>query len=337
MGCWNGTCGLTQLPILAGSKILCVLISSSDVHFQTTARAGHHDSSGYCYINGMWSPICLPFIAEYDDYGGAERISISPQSEKLIREFLRGNLIVPKEQDGFYKDVTPELAMTLDFQDIVNDWIERDRLVVKNGHKPNERFNTIGLWMCHFDAFTAMAKAFKPGSFWKEYTPLGYATLPDSIDEWASLTIEGAKKYAEERNTPNSLVTDAPGPVCPLLFDTVLAVGAGAQYKKKEYLRALGHTLLAHGEFSSPNDVGEFTREYLRELAKGTPKGTLATLKNEIMTYFTMNDAMRDARIGWMPQTGKGSQGEDTSVQRGLADFVIRFDKELKRERAKYR
>lgn len=59
MGCWNKTCGLSNLHITAGE----------DVYVFVLEQNPHHDR---CYTTAFYRPVLLPFYSKYNDYGGGE-------------------------------------------------------------------------------------------------------------------------------------------------------------------------------------------------------------------------------------------------------------------------
>ena len=59
MGSWNGTCGLTELPIISGTDIFVFPVVES-----------YTDS--FCYSSALYRPSVLPFRAKYNDYGAGE-------------------------------------------------------------------------------------------------------------------------------------------------------------------------------------------------------------------------------------------------------------------------
>lgn len=61
MGCWNGTCFLTRLPIFVGQPVKLFFIAQNTDGYRNTV---HPD--------GWWKPIALPFSGRYDDYGRIE-------------------------------------------------------------------------------------------------------------------------------------------------------------------------------------------------------------------------------------------------------------------------
>lgn len=61
MGCWNKTCGLTNLHIKAGDKAYVFVLEKRD-----------DDNDGHCYSTHLYKPLLLPFETTYNDYGGGE-------------------------------------------------------------------------------------------------------------------------------------------------------------------------------------------------------------------------------------------------------------------------
>ena len=82
MGCWNGTCMLSNLPIIAGDKIKLVILHSP------YGKGNVLNQSGYCYPDGVLSPAFLPISGEYNDYGGIKNI-VEDWNYKLIEAILK--------------------------------------------------------------------------------------------------------------------------------------------------------------------------------------------------------------------------------------------------------
>ena len=64
MGCWNGTCMVSNLPIISGDKIKLIILSG----YPNQKLSG----AGYVYITGKTEPYCLPISGRYNDYGMIE-------------------------------------------------------------------------------------------------------------------------------------------------------------------------------------------------------------------------------------------------------------------------
>ena len=62
MGCWNKTCGLSNLYIKAGQEAYV---------FPLVKRSQDGER---CYSHAFWKPMLLPFVTEYNDYGGGKYV-----------------------------------------------------------------------------------------------------------------------------------------------------------------------------------------------------------------------------------------------------------------------
>ena len=94
MGCWNATCGLTQLPILHGEKVLLYILKPTD-----------HREQGRCYPDELFKPYFLPIKGQYNDYGGIEKVEKNIVSKLLLAAInmnLNDNDIVTREDKRDY-------------------------------------------------------------------------------------------------------------------------------------------------------------------------------------------------------------------------------------------
>jgi hypothetical protein len=57
MGCWNKTCGLSNLYITDNEPVYTFVLLQND-------------SEGRCYNTSFYTPVIVPFECKYDDYGG---------------------------------------------------------------------------------------------------------------------------------------------------------------------------------------------------------------------------------------------------------------------------
>lgn len=65
MGSWNKTCGLSNLPIMAGEPVYVFVLEKNDPKYTTEQ----------CYTTWLYKPAMIPFYAEYNDYGAGENCS----------------------------------------------------------------------------------------------------------------------------------------------------------------------------------------------------------------------------------------------------------------------
>jgi hypothetical protein len=90
MGCWNKTCGLSNLHITAGTPVYVFVLEKNK-------------SYDHCYSTSLFSPLLLPFESTYDDYGGGEDshgIALG-----LIMGGITGNLVELEVGENQYHDI----------------------------------------------------------------------------------------------------------------------------------------------------------------------------------------------------------------------------------------
>lgn len=90
MGCWNGTCGLSGLPIISGEEVYIFPIVES-----------YRDS--FCYSTALYNPTIIPFRAKYNDYGAGEECH--GVALELIMDGVRKNLIELEVGENKYHDI----------------------------------------------------------------------------------------------------------------------------------------------------------------------------------------------------------------------------------------
>lgn len=90
MGCWNKTCGLSNLHITAGTEAYVFVL-----------ERGNEDD--HCYSTHLYRPLLLPFVTEYNDYGGGE--NSSGVSLPFVLEGIRENLHEIEIGDNEYHDI----------------------------------------------------------------------------------------------------------------------------------------------------------------------------------------------------------------------------------------
>ena len=79
MGCWNGTCLISNLPIYAGDEVVFFALKRRrDV---STVEGGDH-----YYSDDIYQPLLYPVVGEYDNYGCIENIK---EDFSLIEEYFK--------------------------------------------------------------------------------------------------------------------------------------------------------------------------------------------------------------------------------------------------------
>lgn len=126
MGCWNGTCGISQLPILAGTKVKVVLLLQSE--FNKSVQG-----SGSCYITQYFRPWFLPVTAEYNDYGSIEKIEMDWNAKYMLERFQEwlASGEVKIQDDDECEINSPHISKFKKLEDVFN-CVERGAIVRKD-------------------------------------------------------------------------------------------------------------------------------------------------------------------------------------------------------------
>jgi len=159
MGCWNGTCAMSKLPIFEGDRVVCWFIVSS----QGYSRG---DATNFCYPHDKFQTMPLPFRAKYNDYGSIE--DLDPEDQQafdLQLAIIRNNLVELEIGENTVHDI-PVKRKDLDF-DLAMSAIQSGRLHV-TGYDGAKH---VGLMMILESVFNNMINVHS----WKDYKyPNGY-------------------------------------------------------------------------------------------------------------------------------------------------------------------
>lgn len=94
MGCWNGSCNLTNMSISHNDEVVGIIVKLNLV------------SGNACYINTHSAPEYLPVIGKYNDYGAMESIKEDFNTKFIcdeINALLKNENIERRFDDYYYK------------------------------------------------------------------------------------------------------------------------------------------------------------------------------------------------------------------------------------------
>ena len=114
MGCWNKTCGLSNLHIVVGTPVYVFVLEET------------RDDSN-CYTTSLFSPLLLPFESVYNDYGGGENSS-GPALD-LILSGIKKNLVEMPLGDNKYHDI--EVTKEKFGEELFFDAVHENRLKIQ--------------------------------------------------------------------------------------------------------------------------------------------------------------------------------------------------------------
>lgn len=335
MGCWNSTCGISQLPIHHRDPIVVFILK----HYPDRKKI----LDGMCYATDLCEPMFLGVEGFYDDYG-----SIDDDYEK----------------SGYAEIMTDWFNKSLADKSLFVDEYEIKRKSEDNKlHGIQEdiksRFDTIK----KFDTFCDVFRAIERGrlTYGPEYPHGGRAALTymmvkkDVLDDLLEgfirdENLDRANAYREEiREVEYSrhVKNDA-----NLLMDWFYALGVkfrssklggfGMYFETTNWGRMSHHTDTPLGcfvpeyrgncvgaELSGPDasHMYEFQRllHDLYEADKIPSNDSLRhTICDKMVQYVMLSKALRKLRKMWMPQSGAGSQESDINIHREFAKVLIK-------------
>ena len=299
MGCWNGTCGLTNLPLRAGDKVMGVLV-------RIPYRNKLEDMSGSCYSTDLAWPVTAGFEGEYNDYGGIEDLVPSPVLEEIEKRFGVEDACVfindVVERDEFY------------YPGAYWDMVDYHKSVAKAEGKEyaepvkgeeGEGRDGLGLWMCHKSAWDNLTRSPELKTGWKGVHPFNY--YKDSFSDYCKklkAAVEMEERWAK---------MDEEGD----LSEELKAIRE--EYKDDYFFSKLGIGRIPFAECvgsrESGSDMNEELCGYARMLEemiidKNIPVDdpNMVAFVDRLCESRAMNIVIGNLRKTWYPQSGKGSQ-----------------------------
>ena len=132
MGCWNATCGLSQMPIKYNDEVKMVLLISG--HYHKDISTG----SGFCHPDNMFKPLFFPVNGTYNDYGGIDTTENKQEVIDVICKYLSPNEVLDFDKllEQVSNDKFPEVSFTLIHKEVYDKFIKltenEKRFSVKN-------------------------------------------------------------------------------------------------------------------------------------------------------------------------------------------------------------
>ena len=329
MGCWNGTCMISNLPIQYGDRVKLVILRGG------ISRKEH--GSGYVYSHDMFTPSFFPISGQYNDYGMIESID-EDWNYQLIQKYFK-NLFGEKIiADG-------ETKVDYNLCDIL-DGVERGDL--KYFGKPNKEM------LQRKELAVKATKVYDKSGYSSEKCKKDWHDLADmDISETlreANLSFvmirEDIWDYLSGKYVGEFYNRDAKGTQDPDFYLTAkryCRIEFEKSLKRAEKLSGLLNVdktddkalEAAKAELmellSSGYALGIFTRQNLDFIAPEL-YDTMAIegdeeTREEVLQYYTeftcISNFLSETRRGWMLQPGAGSQHDGWETHLMLAKKVV--------------
>jgi len=302
MGCWNQTCGLSQLHIRHNQDVVVfALVKNNGV-------------DSLCYTTPFYAPVMMPFYAKYNDYGGAEdctglgvHMVMNAIKEELVELPLGANQYhdIAVKKDNFNADSFFEA-------------VHEHRLFVK-GYNQRQRHH-VGFMMIHKDVFdhileNRVVERYVGDNLGTHGWDNGYINIKfsDVLDDLPKCIDYMMASAADESN--------------PLRhFDPL----SGLRKMGKDGKGNLVAKLLSSEEYRYSGLVrASFV---VNELVSSGDTVSLKEFLTEYLKAIWIDGFMMDTRKFWSPQAGAGSQQQEPEGYLLLIDAMKKVLDAEKRE-----
>lgn len=345
MGCWNGTCAVSNLHVRHRQDVAVFMLLKNN------------ETRTFCYGNALYDICPIPFYGKYNDYGAVEdchgfglNMVVEAIRDRLY-EFGQGpnsshDIPVNKKNFDlemlFEADHEDRLGIqhmshwsqdSYDLRELQNkdslspsQQFEHDRLVAKI--KQQDTFRQVTHVIIHGDIFRSIMNDWYiedyvgqgngNQGYENSYKHTYFKDLEASIPEY----IAARKKEAEE------IDAEEDGHSKYLLRR--MARTAGSDWNNPNHAT---RWLTGMGRSSSMEfgliDVSEYIEEYIEQ----KDWEGLASFVKEALTGAWVNSFMSHTRKIWTQQTGMGSQNQEPAGYKVLAESVLKV---LKAEKDEY-
>lgn len=342
MGCWNETCGITQMPIEGGDPVRLFLLVQ-DSHPRSKEDCLMH------YSTAMWRPFGLPLKGTYDEYGRIENIEEDVLSDYLLESLKEMVVEVPNRMGEVFKREELNWTTAIDFltdeglrvtdpfhhshiTKQLNKILEEVRALVPNLPEngwSSERSDmadkqkqvveddpqvvTMYHMMVHEDVYQAI---------------LNYKVPAERFSSWTNGDIRevmraGAKKYiaqVREELAEEGKMSDKEKAKWELLM----------RRSRQDFdfdNRFVSITSHLDGSFGS----GRYLKKYLDFVDARLRAGAkdddaqIQLLTEQFVGFAAFSQAMSLMRKLWMPQTGKGGQDREYTMFKFLGETIADF------------
>jgi hypothetical protein len=302
MGCWNQTCGLSQLHIRNNQDVVVfALVKNTSV-------------DSLCYSTPFYAPVMMPIYAKYNDYGGAE--DCTGIGVDLVMSAIKEQLV----EMPLGENKSHDIAVKYDNfdADLFFEAVHESRLFIKGNYTRQRQH--VGFVMIHKDVFDHVLEnrvveryvgANHGTTGWDNaYINITFADVQKDIEVcvdymfseagkkelWFFEPLRSLQKISADTNIPNT---------------------AARMLSSDEY------------RFSSLFRPSLMVSDYIKD----GKREELVELLTEYLKAMWIDGFMMDVRKFWSPQAGAGSQQQEPE---GYLLLIDAMTKVLDAEKRKY-
>ena len=319
MGCWNGTCMVSHLPIISGEKIKLVILNSRYGFIKESNPI--LGNSGYCYSNDLLSPGFFAISGVYNDYGGIEDIE-EDWNYKVIEEFFQTKYSKVKCEGNILENPTlPQILEAIEREEF-EIFTEGDKRMKEMAVKAMEAYKDTPKAQEHWKDIAEMDVSEK----WEKST---YSAVMIRQDIWDSIVNrEGGEDYWNDEKDE----VDENG-------ERVYYISA-QEWTKRTFKKEIDKIDKLIEEYGIDDELMLMELKYNKifndsyagsgKLSAVSPYSKLLIekdLRDNIEKQWSENTAISSfigsTRRGWMIQPGKGSQHDGWKEHMHVAQTIL--------------
>lgn len=348
MGCWNETCGITQMPICAGDPVRMFLIVEVEGEW---AR----EDVCHSYTTDLWRPFGLPLKGTYDEYGRIENIEEDALSTLLLESLKEIIVEVPNRMGDIFKREELNWETAIDFltdeglrvtdphhisfigqklnellaevkkkfPDLPdNGWSsERSDLAKQQKKVVKDDPAVVRMYhmMVHEDVYQALARKYKaPATRFSSWTE---GSMRAELEVGAQAYI---KQVREDYDATKDLSE----------IDKLEHSFKKMSRRWETHNRFVSATNHLTGNYGS----GAYLRKYLDFVEKRIEEGAtdndeaIKNLTDQFIDFVCFNQCMCLLRKMWAPQCGKGGQDREFVLHKFLGETIASFSEKKMKE-----
>jgi len=315
MGCWNNTCQISQLPIMAGDPVRFMLLTKSPYRgdeFKSPGEEKTNQPNGDAgregvYSGNFWYPEFVPVRAEYNDYGSVQSLDVKCHNWQYWQETINERIVEYPLGPNQYHDPASTKGMSV--EDLLNV-LQEGRLRFK---EPYYRVAVpVSQTMIREDVFESILSI----------------RLEDEETWW--LNKDGDPFTPETIYEHGMKMFSAPHPKSHIIKGIA---GMEDLFDDLDYGRA---NYFSSGMHESEGERG--VKPYRAWIRKGLKDGTLKlespefkALIKDIADFMYVRSVHANLRLTWHPGTGQGSQSSNFQMakqfHRNIANIAIKARK----------
>lgn len=303
MGCWNQTCGISQIHIRGGEKVMIFPVSSASY-------------GGLHYTTPFYTPLAVPFYGEYNDYGAAE--NCTGVGLQLALDTIRDKLVEVEQGTNQYHDIAVKKEGFN--EELFWDAVHEERL--KIGGFFEDRSHKVDVMMIKQSIFDQLAQTLEFQTYDYDQTAGKITYFNYKLQD----VLDGVPEVVEASFTPRFKVTDDVDPeLAKQLHDIMFRmepVNAVARNllldengEKKKCADGINYAAkwLEHfaSHLSDGFSVSQQMNAWMQTLVEAGDREAVSELLTDHLKMKFVDNFLMMTRKFWSPQAGKGSQANE--------------------------